>query len=292
MKGLIAARRAGTLLLLLVVLALAAVRLALSFAPPVREAWTLIAVNVDMSVLWARMSTSSTGFYDHQVTTRLAALPTRSFPVEHRAMLGPAVGTVNGIAAGGDDLTWALGIWHLHVGGDDVQVRATLPETTPAACPPTPGELSGVLGVGDGGDQSGALVLDGSAVVVHTLARGVIRDRALYVLGPGFSAGIDPLADCPAWVRAGERSWSGEPPEVQDGVGAPIHLGEWTLQVHLEDDPLRMEAFGQLQPIERWAAAAVGWPEPVQTLERAIVTVEGPGVSGPRAGLLLQRSVK
>ena len=33
-------------------------------------------------------------------------------------------------------------------------------------------------------------------------------DTALYVVGAGFAAGIDPHADCPAWVRAGERTWS------------------------------------------------------------------------------------
>lgn len=294
MKRLIAALRASVVLLLLSLLALVGVRIALVVAPPEREAWALIGVSVDRSILYARLSTSSTGFYDHQVTTRLAALPTQSFAVEHRAMLGPAEGTVNGIAAGSDDLTWAAGVWHLHVGGDDVQVRATLrmedePEG-PGGCPPTAGALAGVLGVGDGGDSSGAMVLDGKAVVVHTLARGVVRNRALYVLGPDFAAGIDPLADCPAWVRAGAASWSGDGAIVPEADVGEVRLGEWTLTVHREGDALRMETFGHLLGFERWAAAIVGWPEPIQILQRTTVTVDGPGVSGPRPGLVLERS--
>lgn len=296
MKRLIAAFRASVALVLLALLALVGVRIALVVAPPAREAWALIGVSVDRSVLYVRLSTSSTGFYDHQVTTRLAALPTQSFAIEHRAMLGPAEGTVNGIAAGSDDLTWASGVWHLHVGGDNVQVRATLHDAPggpegPGGCPPMAGSLAGVLGVGDGGDSSGALVLDGKAVVVHTVARGVVRNRALYVLGTDFAAGVDPLADCPAWVRAGAASWSGDAPTVpQDG--GELRLGDWILTVHREDDALRMETFGHLLGFERWAAALVGWPEPVQILQRATVTVNGPGVSGPRPGLVLEREVK
>lgn len=297
MKRLIAASRASVVLVLLTLLALVGVRIALLVAPLEREAWALIGVSVDRSILYARLSTSSTGFYDHQVTTRLAALPTQSFAVEHRAMLGPAEGTVNGIAAGSDDLTWAAGVWHLHVGGDNVQVRAMLhaedvPESpeAPGGCPPTAGSLAGVLGVGDGGDSSGALVLDGKAVVVHTLARGVVRNRALYVLGPDFAAGIDPLADCPAWVRAGAASWSGDAPTVPEPDGGEVRLGDWMLTVHREDDALRMETFGHLLGFERWAAAIVGWPEPIQILQRTTVTVHGPGVSGPRPGLVLERT--
>lgn len=304
MTGLVALRRATVLFVVLGLLALACVRLVLSVAPPEREAWTLFALNVDRTVLFARMSRSSTGFYDDQVTTRLVALPTQSFAVEHRAMLGPALapdgakpdGTVlqpggsAAIASGSDVLAWAAGTWHLHIGSDALQARADLPSPEPGGCPPGAGSVTGVLGVGDGGDVSGAMVLEGTGVVVHTVARGIVTAPALYVLTADFSAGVDPLADCPAWVRAGKEQWSGPAPEIVEE--RPFTLGSWTLVVHREGDPLRMEAFGHLLTIERLAGAAVGWPEPIQVLQRVTVEAQGPGTNGPHAGLILSRSAR
>lgn len=290
--GLVALRRATVAFLVLGAVALALVRIALRLAPPEREAWTLFALNVDRTVLFARLSQSATGFYADQVTTRLVALPAASFAVEHRAMLGPppTPSGERGVASGGDRLTWDTGTWHLHVGGNDLQVRADLASPAAAACPPAPGALAGVLGVGDGGDVSGAMVLQGTGVVVHSVAKGVVTAPALYVLSPDFSAGVDPLADCQAWVRAGSASWSGPAPEVKEE--APFTLGEWTLVVHREGDPLRIESFGHLLPMERLAGAAAGWSEPIQVLQRVTVDARGPGTTGPHAGLIVTRSVR
>lgn len=292
MTGFAALRRATVAFFVLGALALAFVRIVLGVAPPEREAWTLFALNVDRTVLFARLSQSATGFYADQVTTRLVALPAASFAVEHRAMLGPPAtpSGESGVASGGDQLTWGAGTWHLRVGGSDLQVRADLASPAATACPPAPGALAGVLGVGDGGDVSGAMVIDGTGVVVHTVARGVVTAPALYVLSPDFSAGVDPLADCQAWVRAGSASWSGPPPEVVEDT--PFRLGEWTLVVHREGDPLRMESYGHLLPMERWAGAAAGWPEPIQVLQRVTVDAQGPGTTGPHAGLIVTRSVR
>ena len=284
----------GGVLVLLVALVTRAV---ISVYPPEREAWSLISVSRDMSVVYARMSTASTGLLDHQVTSRLAALPIHSYAVEHRAVLGPIDGgqsLQNGIASGADSLRWRVDRWALRMGGDDVQVRAELKPGPIQSCPPSLGSVSGVLGVGDSGSASGAMLLDGTAAVIHTIARGNVENRAIYVLGPGFSAGVDPLADCRAWVVAGADQWTGEAVALADDPDAPagsLQLGAWTLRVRRLDDALRMESFGQVLPFERWMARLAGVREPVMRLQRATVRVEGPGISGPRAGLVIDRGL-
>lgn len=292
MNDLRSARRAGTLGLTLLVVIAASTRVALRVWPPEREAWVLIGVTVDTSVLYARLSSASTGFYDRQVTSRLAALPAHGFPVEHRAMLGPADASGNGISGGTDSLTLDGAAWHLRVAGDDVQARASVTVEGDGQCPPSPGSLSGVLGVGDGAENSGAFVLDGAAMVLHTVARGVVHGRALYVLGRDFSAGVDPLGDCTAWVLAGETTWTGAAPEIPAGAEADVTLGEWQLHVRRLDSALKMDSYGQLLPFERWASLLVGWPEPHQELQRVVVTVEGPGLSTQSPGVMLDRGVR
>ena len=71
-----------------------------------------------------------------------------------------------------------------------------------------------------------------------------------------------------------------------------VQLGEWKLTVHREDDPLHLETFGQLLPIEHLAAAAVGWREAIHTVQRVTVRVEGPGMLAPRAGMVLDRDLR
>ncbi len=294
MSGVRSAVQAGALAALIMAAVAIAVRVTLWIAPPEREAWTLIGITTDTTALYARLSTSSTGFYDGQVTTRLAALPPQSFVVEHRAMLGPAEGGEDGIVSGSDGLTRSGGSWKLRIGGNNVQVRATSTPSHPPIreCPPETGKLAGVLGVGDGGDASGALLLDGRAVVVHTLAVGEVSNEALYVLGPGFAAGVDPLADCPAWVISGTEEWVGEAPELPEGSEGDVQLGPWTLHIRRLGEPLRMDSHGHLLPIERWAATLVGWREAHQRLQRVTVRMEGPEVNGPRSGVMLRRTVR
>ncbi len=296
MNGLRSARRAGALAVALLGLITLGVRLALVLEPPTREAWTLIAITVDTSGLYARLSAASTGFYNHQITSRLVALPAAGFAIEHRAMLGPSPVSGDGIAGGADSLTRTDGVWHLRIAGNDVQARAIVTPRVPSApasdCAPAPGALTGVLGSGDGTEASGALVLDGTAVVVHTLARGVVNDRALYVLGPQFAAGIDPLADCPAWVVSATKRWTGAAPEIGPGSEADVDLGDWHLHVRRLDDALKMDSYEQLLPIEHLAARIVGWPEPHQELQRVLVRVSGPGFTNPVPGLILDRTTR
>ena len=74
-----------------------------------------------------------------------------------------------------------------------------------------------------------------------------------------------------------------------DAPAGSLQLGSWTLRVRRLDDALRMESFGQVLPFERWMARLAGVREPVMRLQRATVRVEGPGISGPRAGLVIDR---
>ena len=304
------AGRAGALALTLLIIVAAGVRLALGVWPPQREAWVLVGVTVDTSALYARLSSGSTGFYDRQVTSRLAALPAHGFPVEHRAMMGPANPSSTGISGSTDSLTLAGSTWHLKVSGDDVQVRASVKgaggtggggdggpgggDGGEGPCPPALGSLRGVLGVGDGAENSGAFVLDGTAMVFRTTARGVVHDRALYVLGRRFSAGVDPLADCPAWVTSGESTWTGEAPGLPSDEEIDVALGEWRLHVRRISGPLKLDSYGHLLPFEQWAARLVGWPEPHQSLQRVTVSVEGPdaGSTTESPGLILDRGVR
>ena len=295
MNTLQSTRRGGFVGGVFVLLVAGITRVVVSVSPPEREAWSLISVSSDMSVLYARMSTASTGLLDHQVTSRLAALPIHSYTIEHRAVLGPIADETdrtNGISSGADLLRWRVDRWQLRMGGDDVQVRAELKPAPIRSCPPSLGTVSGVLGVGDGGATSGAMLLDGTAAVVHTLARGDVENRAIYVLGPTFSAGVDPLSDCPAWVVSGAEQWTGQAIALADDPDAPagaLQLGAWTLRVRRLDDALRIESFGQILPFERWMARLAGVREPVMRLQRATVRVEGPGIAGPRAGLVIDR---
>jgi hypothetical protein len=124
------------------------------------------------------------------------------------------------------------------------------------------------------------------------VARGEVENRAIYVLGPSFSAGVDPISDCPAWVVAGSEQWTGQAIALAEDPEAPagaLQLGAWTLRVRRLDDALRIESFTQILPLERWMARLMGVREPVTRLQRATVRVEGPGIAGPRAGLVIAR---
>lgn len=278
-----------------IVLLLVAVgaRVGLAVSPPTREAWTVVGIANDMSVLYARLSTSNTGLLGRQVTSRVAALQVHGFAIEHRAVLGPAVPLGDrherGIASGSDALQAEDGRWRLQIAGDDVQVRAKVVSPDAGTCPPPIGAMSGVLGVGDGGSASTAMVLGGNAAIVHTVARGNVEGTATYVLGPGFAAGIDPLADCPAWVVTRTAQWSGEATTIDDAADPTYRLGDWTLTVRRLEDAVRMEAFGHTLWVERLLARAMGVREPVVRVQRASVRVDGPGEAGPRPGVRIER---
>lgn len=289
--------RRGAVYAAAVIVAVAVVaRVALAVAPPTREAWTVVGVTADMSALVARLSTANTGLLGAQVTSRVAALQVHSYAIEHRAMLGPAAPQgerhERGIASGADALVAEDGRWRLQIAGDDVQVRARIASADAGTCPPPVGAMTGVLGVGDGGAASTAMVLSGTAAVVHTIARGNVDDAALYVLAPGFAAGVDPLADCPAWVVTRTTQWSGVATRGSADGEPTYTLGDWTLTVRRLEDAVRMEAFGHTLWVERAVARAFGVREPVMRVQRASVRVDGPGEAGPRPGVVIERGLQ
>lgn len=267
-------------------LAVAGARLGLALVPPEREALNLVSVGSDTSALWARWSVGDTGFYRDQLTVRLGFVPQDGRTLVHRGMHGPQVLADRGVDAGADRLWRGDGAWEAAIGTPELQLRARIEGAAPA-CPPAVGALRGNLQAG----PEGAL-LTGPAVLTRTVARGPVYDDALYVLGPGFAAGVDPLSDCPAWVVAGDLAWTGAAPALPEERRGEVRLGDWTLRVMNVGDPLLLETDTHLLPFERWAAAVAGWSFPVQRLWRVAVRVDGPGGEGPRTGLRLDRGVR
>lgn len=258
---------------------------------PTREARVLVGANPDLTVVYARLSVANTGLLDGQLVTRVAVLPPDGSPIEHRAVqvngtIGPA-----GVWGGTDRLETTADGWELRLGGEGLNARLSVraQPSSPrdaAACPPAVGALGGM--VQDGAE--GAL-FDGNGVVTRTRARGSGAPDALYVIGPGFAAAIDPLDEaCPAWVRAGERTWSGAPPTWAAERGASFALGDWTLRLRGLGEALTLDAHAHAFAAERWVAFLVGFPSPRPALRRAVVVVDGPGATGARAGLVLSRA--
>ncbi len=277
--------------LLLILLGIGAVRVVLARHPPLRDTTTVYAVGSDTSILLTRLSRSDTGFIAGQLTTRVAYIEQGGAVVEHRAQYGGAQVTETGIAGGSDRLERVDRGWELRVAGGGVQVTAEL-RGQAETCPPTPASLNGGLGltpenaVAPGGQvtSSGGMVLRASALVVHSVPRDDAPGPALYVFSPTFSAGVDPLSPCPAWVRAGELEWTGAAPEV--GLGM-VTLGRWRVTVKPAGPTVLLDGTAHLHRLERVLAGLVGFRPAVQELRRVSVAVEGPGVSGPRTGLLL-----
>lgn len=272
---------AGRLGTLAVLGLLATVFGARHLGPPRRETLALIGADVDLSVVWARLTVANTGLLDGQLTTALVLLTPRSSPLEHRAVQGPARMTPDGVAAGTDALGRTADGIELRIGGEGLAARIHARGAT-LACPPEPGEMAGMIE-----DKTDGRLMEGTAIVVRTRAGAREEGRALYVVGPAFAAVIDPSSDCPAWARSGSAAWSGAAPAFDDAV----RLGEWSLTIRHLGTPVLQDGYAHLLPPERWLAAALGAPEPVVRVQRAIVKVEGPGVRGSRAGLLVTRGL-
>lgn len=252
---------------------------------PVRDTLALVGVDADTVVLWTHLTVANTGLLDDQLTTRLVLLPAPgNDPLEHRAVQGPtAPPGPDGVGAGTDALRPVEDGWELRVGGEGLAARIRARGAT-VGCPPTPGDLAGF--VEDRGVE-GRLVT-GRGVVVHTRVEGDPEADALYVLGPAFAAGVDPLSDCPAWVVAGDATWTGTPPPLDPSPRATLRLGDWALTFRHVGPAVDQAPLGHVLPPERWLAAAMGYA-PRLRARRVTLRVSGPGVDGVRAGLLVER---
>lgn len=268
-----------------------AVRVTLTVAPPVREAWTVLAVGVDTDVLFARLSVADTGFYARQLTTRLFLLRQGAATIEHRAMYGPTTLDDGGVASGPDRLTRTARGWELRVGGDAVQAGAVIDGAAPS-CPPEPGTISGTLGTSPAGAEGsfdGGTLLRGDAVVVRTRSEGREEGAALYVLGPGVRIGVDPLASCPAWAVVGEDRWAGPALPIPSTQAGMATVGPYTVTWRATAATGFADSLAHVGAGERLAAVAVGWPAATLNLVRVGVRVEGPGFDERRTGVLLVR---
>jgi hypothetical protein len=253
------------------------------FAQPTRDAWMLVGADADGAIAYVRLSVADTGFLDRQLTTRFALLPPSGNPVEHRAMNGPADLGPDGVAAGPDALVPTGTGWELRIGGEGLGARVQL-HGAAAACPPVPGAMVGMVE-----DRSDGRLLSGPGIVLRTHASGHVEDAALYVLGEGFSAGIDPLSDCPAWVRAGDRTWTGDATATLADGDALLQLGSWTLGIRPAGTSVDQDAWAHALPAERWLARLFGNPSPHVMAKRVLVRVDGPGVGQLAPGLTLRR---
>lgn len=245
-------------------------------------AWELVGVDADTAIVWATLSVDDGGLLARQLTTELTVVQPGSEPLEHRAVRGPtAAPGPEGVEAGPDRLGPVPGGWELRVGGEGLGARIQA-RGADAGCPPTPGVMGGFVE-----DRADGRLLAGDAVLVSLAGP---RDApALYVLGPAFAAGVDPAADCPAWVRTPTGTWSGDAPPFLPIAGNDVHLGDWTLKVRHLGDPVLREGGAHLLGPERWLARLGGFLPPTRSVRRVSVVVTGPGVSGVRAGLLVER---
>lgn len=277
----------------------AAGRLVVSLHGARREAWTLWYVGTDTAVMMARLGASDLGFLDGALTTRVVYVEQQARTVEHRATWGPAALGADGIAAGPDTLRHGDEGWQLKVGGPDVQVSGAVIGAEVEPCPPVAGSFRGGLGLTPSQAVSpsgmvvseGGAILRGPAVVTRTVAIGEEEGDALYVLGPGFALGVDPLSACAAWGRAGEVAWAGAAPDRIDPRGE-VRVGPWTLTLTPAGPPVRVDPVAHLLPLERLAARAFGLPTGDQVVQRVAARVTGPGMDGPRTGVLLQRGAR
>lgn len=269
----------------------AVARVGLVVSPPVREAWSVIAVGLDTNVLLARLSVSDTGFYADQLTTRLFLLRQEGATIEHRATWGPAALDDAGVASGPDRLSRHAGGWDLRLGGDAVQVSGVVAGGEPS-CPPEVGFLTASLGLSSNGATStfeGGELVRGPAVVVRTMARGRVEGSALYVLGNGASIGVDPLATCPAWAQVAGRGWSGPALPLAGAERGSVQVGPWRVQWRATAAEGASNGLDHVGLFERFAAIAVGWPAPTLRLVRVNVRVSGDGFDEQRTGVLLVR---
>jgi hypothetical protein len=266
--------------LLLVAVGYTAVRVGVR---PRSEAWSIVGVDADGALLWTWLSVGNTGLLDGQLTTRLLLLPAGPGVIEHRASWGPAPLGDEGVRGGADALVAVPDGWELRVGGDGLGARVVARGARPG-CPPEIGEMAGVVE-----DRVDGRLLSGSAIVTRTRTDGEVEGSALYVLGEGFAAAIEPLSDCPAWVRAGERTWTGDASTFPIERNTSLVLGDWTLSFRSAGDAVVQDGWGHTIAAERLVARAFGFRPPRTEVRRAVMRIEGPGVSTLAPALVIQR---
>lgn len=263
------------------VLALAGLFLARFVVHPVRDAWTLVAANGDGSITWLRLSTSNTGLFADELTTRLVIVPPTGRGVEQRAVRGNGVLDAEGATAGPDQLRHTGDTWRFVLGGDAVQARGHVRGAS-VDCPPTAGEVAGIVEF-----QPDGITLDGGGLVVRSHAEGTRDGTVLYVPDRSVQVVVDPDAPCPAWWRDGPESWAGEPgPWSFDGDRASIELGprRWTMRITRMGTVL--PAMEGALPVEQALARLAGFSPPPEALNRVLVD---PGDGRRLPGLLLRR---
>jgi hypothetical protein len=255
---------------------------------PAREGWWIVGTTSSLGALVVRLSSSDSGLLRNQITTRMLLLEPGIEPLEHRAQ-GLQQPELPFLSTDMDHLSVDKEGWNLSVsGGSSVSARVQVLRQAPCGDQPGgkgAGRLSGVLRYGNLEGEGDVRRVQGWGVVVHTHARGRVHNRALYVLDAGFSAGVDPLADCPAWWNSADGTvWSGEPPDVPGGEHFELQLGGKWLQVRV-GRVSTLDAFGHLLSMERVVSSLAGLPPPILGIRRAIASVDGQA----HAAILLER---
>lgn len=250
---------------------------------PRSEAWALVGADADGAVLWTWLSVGNTGLLDNQLTTRLLLLPPGPGEIEHRASWGPTTLGDDGVQGGADALVEVADGWELRVGGEGLGARIQARGAAPG-CPPEVGEMLGIVE-----DRVDGRVLSGPAIVTRTRMEGHVEGAALYVLGEGFAAAIEPTSECPAWVRAGDRTWTGAATTFDVARGTALQMGDWTLTFRSAGDAVVQDGWSHVLPAERWLALVFGFRPPRTEARRAVLRVEGPGVATLAPALVLHR---
>ncbi|MFZ5481267.1 MAG: hypothetical protein ACOZNI_31195 [Myxococcota bacterium] len=254
--------------------------------PPTREALSMIVVDDDAAAIVARLSVTNTSVLDRQLHTRLTMVSPGYQPLQHHALRGPSEIGPDGVAQEPDALARVGDRWELRIGGGALGARVTL-EGADTSCPPSPGRARGF--VQPTGDSNAGRTVDGRGVLARTRSSWDEASTAIYVLGPGFAAGVDPIADCPAWVRAEGGAWAGEPPEVVAEAGRQLVLGDWTITLRSLGEAATEAPLGHLLGPERALARLFRMAPARVEIRRVGVVVAGPGIAAPRAGVLVAR---
>ncbi|MDP2307860.1 MAG: hypothetical protein Q8P18_17675 [Pseudomonadota bacterium] len=250
---------------------------------PRSEAWSIVGVDADGALFWTWLSVGNTGLLDGQLTTRLLLLPAGPGIIEHRASWGPTTLGDDGVRGGADSLVAVNGGWELRVGGEGLGARVVARGARPG-CPPEIGEMAGVVE-----DRVDGRLLSGPAIVTRTRMDGEVEGSALYVLGEGFAAAIEPQSDCSAWVRAGERVWTGDAADFAVARKTALVMGDWTLTFRSSGEAVVQDGWGHTLAAERLLARAFGFRPPRTEARRAVMRVEGPGLSTLAPALVIER---
>lgn len=257
------------------------------FVHPVRDAWLFIGVARGGSVLVARYDVSNTGLFADQLTTRLVVLRDEGSALAHRAISGPAHLDEDGVHGALDTLTHTPEGWTWAMGGDSLHAQGRAPAE--ATCPPSPGAFTALVDVPDEGGAGGeGHTLQGLALLARTHAVGNVSGGALYAIDNAGALGLDPLAECPGFLRLGsvatrvETPWIPPNPEPAFSLTVAGHR----VSVRTERRGYTEAALDHTLLPERWLAWAVGFRTPSITLKRVKVQVDD---APPWNGVLLLR---